>query len=317
MDGIKSGWKSLHREEKYTLFQSFAWNRLAAQILAGREAPCVVFAETNGGMAILPAAKGSENLTLLGEELFDYRDILAVGDAEAAALAWKTLGEIGGEVEFRVKAVRESSLDYGFGVPRVPDPAAQIFISEFFANAPKIRCQDPLSGQKHHRLERNLEKMKAAGCEMKIANGCESRLVTEILSLKAMQEDKSLFRDPLRIEMVSRMAAAAGNHCEIFALTHGSTIVAGLITFIDDGWRRLYTTYYDRRWAKYSPGVSLVNYVIGLSVEAGIDVDLMTGEQPYKQRFATTNEALFTLRASASALRERSADIATELPIAA
>jgi len=253
----------------------------------------------------------------LGEELFDYRDILAAGDGEAAALAWKTLGEIGGEMEFRVKAVRESSLDSGFGAPRVPGPGAQIFTSEFFANAPKIRRQDSPSGQKHHRLERNLEKMKAAGCEMKIANGCESRLVTEILSLKAMQEDKSLFRDPLRIEMVSRMAAASGNHCEIFALTHGSTIVAGLITFIDGEWRRLYTTYYDRRWAKYSPGVSLVNYVIGLSVEAGIDLDLMTGEQPYKQRFATSKEALFTLRTSASALRERSADIATELPIAA
>src|SRR5258708_30621545 len=100
---------------------------------------------------------------------------------------------------------------------------------------------------------------------MKIANGCDNRLVAEILSLKALQDQNSLFRDPLRIEMVSWMSAAAGNHCEIFALAHGSTMVAGLITFIDGEWRRLYTTYYDRRWATYSPRVSLLNYVIVLS----------------------------------------------------
>src|SRR5438270_10056592 len=105
MDDIRSAWESLYREGEYTLFQSFAWNRLAAQIFAPREAPCVILAETSGGMAILPSAITGENSTLLGEELFDYRDILAVGDGEAAALAWKTLGEISGGMEFRVKAV--------------------------------------------------------------------------------------------------------------------------------------------------------------------------------------------------------------------
>ena len=116
--------------------------------------------------------------------------------------------------------------------------------------------------------------------------------------------------------MISQMGATLGNRCEIFALTHGSTMVAALITFIDGQFRRLYTTYYDAQWAKASPGVSLVNHVIGLSIDAGMDVDLMTGEQPYKQRFATSKEALFTLSAPASTLREMAADT-PELTIAA
>ena len=63
--------------------------------------------------------------------------------------------------------------------------------------------------------------------------------------------------------------------------------------------------------------MSLVNHVIGLSIEAGMDVDLMTGEHPYKQRFATSNEALFTLRTTASALRGINIDSAREVPVAA
>jgi CelD/BcsL family acetyltransferase involved in cellulose biosynthesis len=152
---------------------------------------------------------------------------------------------------------------------------------------------------------------------MKVASGHDARLIREVLTLKAKQNANSLFRDPLRIEMICQMAANVGDRCEIFSLTSGSAIAAALITFIDGPWRRLYTTYYDARWAKHSPGVSLVNHVIRLSVDAGMDVDLMTGEQPYKQRFATFKEALFTLSASACDLQAISVHATTEVPLAA
>jgi CelD/BcsL family acetyltransferase involved in cellulose biosynthesis len=315
MDGIRSAWESLYREGKHTLFQSFDWNKSSAQIFAEREEHFVIFAECARGAAILPGAITRNNVTLLSEELFDYRDILAVGDDEASSLAWKTLGEVSHtpDTEFRVKGVCESSLVRGF--QNNPKSGAKIFMSEFFANAPSVRCKEALSRQKHPRLERNFERLKADGCEMKIATASDGRLITEILSLKAKQDANSLFHDLLRIEVLCQMAALAGNRCEIFALTNGSTIVAALITFIDGEWRRLYTTYYDARWGKSSPGVSLVNHVIGLSIEVGMNVDLMTGEQPYKQRFATSKEALFTLCASAAALRGMST--AREVPIAA
>jgi CelD/BcsL family acetyltransferase involved in cellulose biosynthesis len=303
MDGIRSAWESLHREGKHTLFQCFDWSRSAAHIFTERESPAVIFAETPGGMAILPAAINRESVTLLGEELFDYREVLSEGDHEAVALAWKTLGDIchAVEREFRVKGVRESSLDDRFRTNA--DARAKTFDRQFFADAPSVRCGDPVSGRKHPRLERNVEKLKAADCEMKVASGHDARLIREVLTLKAKQ--------------ICQMAANVGDRCEIFSLTSGSAIAAALITFIDGPWRRLYTTYYDARWAKHSPGVSLVNHVIRLSVDAGMDVDLMTGEQPYKQRFATFKEALFTLRASACDLRAISVDAPTEVPLAA
>jgi CelD/BcsL family acetyltransferase involved in cellulose biosynthesis len=314
MDGIRSAWESLCRQGEYTVFQSFEWNRSAAELFGRTNAPCVIFAETAGGAAIVPAAITREGMTLIGEELFDYRDVLAGGDDDALALAWQTLGDSAGESEFRAKGVRQSALRERFKKCSEFTSRASV---EFFANAPTVRCCAPSSKQRHNRLERNFERMRAAGCEMRLSTGSDGALVKEILKLKASQDEKSLFHDPLRIEMVCEMATVLENGCEIFALIDGSTIVAGLITFIDGDWRRFYTTYYDARWAKFSPGVSLVNHVIGLSLEAGRNVDLMTGEQPYKLRFATSREALFTLHAPAAALRAMVPDRASELPIAA
>ena len=104
--------------------------------------------------------------------------------------------------------------------------------------------------------------------------------------------------------MACAMAQISADQCEIFMLLKGATMVAALLTYLDQRCRRLYTTYYDRRWAKYSPGVSLLHHVIQSSLKSGLDIDLMTGEQPYKQRFATFSEPLYTLSSPHKRLEE-------------
>ena len=94
------------------------------------------------------------------------------------------------------------------------------------------------------------------------------------------------------------------SRCEIFALEHGSTLAAALVTFRDADWRRFYTIFYDRQWARFSPGVSLLFEIARRSLEQGINVDLMTGEQPYKMRVAQSAQELFNVKATAAELRE-------------
>ena len=289
MERVKPAWDELQTAGKYTIFQSFKWNQLAARVFAARESPCVVFAETEGGAAIVPAAVTKRHLTLLGEEMFDYRDVISMGDGEALSLAWKTLAKIQPDstLPFSVKGVRGSS--FGFVLQ-----SRRNFETGLFANAPAVLHCD--AGSKPHpRLARNIERLRDEGCDLKVSSGDDVSLVRSIYQSKALQDNSSLFHDPLRIEMACAMAQISADQCEIFLLLKGATMVAALLTFVDQRCRRLYTIYYDRHWAKYSPGVSLLHHVIQSSLKSGLDIDLMTGEQPYKQRFATFNEPLYTL----------------------
>jgi len=87
-----------------TLFQSYAWNEIAARLFAERERPYVVVVESDSGAAIIPACVRHGSVSLLGEELFDYRDVIAAGDATLLDVAWQKISEIGSP--FEVKAVR-------------------------------------------------------------------------------------------------------------------------------------------------------------------------------------------------------------------
>jgi CelD/BcsL family acetyltransferase involved in cellulose biosynthesis len=75
-----------------------------------------------------------------------------------------------------------------------------------------------------------------------------------------------------------------------------------LVTFLDAGIRRFYTIYFDPQWAVYSPGVALVFEATALSLEQGLSCDYMTGEYPYKLRFANASRMLYRVEASAAQL---------------
>src|SRR4051794_17164460 len=99
MEALKPVWERLESVGSSTIFQSFAWNQLAVKCFAISQSPFVVMIERDSSSAIIPACIDSNNqrISLLGEELFDYRDALSAGDHTALAEAWQQVIELGRE----------------------------------------------------------------------------------------------------------------------------------------------------------------------------------------------------------------------------
>lgn len=84
-----------------------------------------------------------------------------------------------------------------------------------------------------------------------------------------------------------------------------------MVTFKHRETRHFYTTYFDNRWAQFSPGQALLYETAGVTLSEGLDCDFMTGEQPYKVRLGTNIVPLYRASASAERLAEIGAGIET------
>jgi CelD/BcsL family acetyltransferase involved in cellulose biosynthesis len=295
IDRLRAAWDGLFKPP-LSLFQSFRWNRLAAQIFADREEPYFVFAESDSGAAIVPAVidVASRSIRLAGERLFDYRDYLARGDAEPLRAAWQHVSEL--NLPLAVCAIYR------------PDaPVWNCMPKAFYSRAPRLpadRISSDEFAQGHARAFSRLRRLERMGFRITQYRG-ESPIVRRIYELRARQAATAeLFEDRLRGEFMVAICRDEGPGCEVFALEHGGTVGAALITFRDGGMRRFYTTYYDRRWARCSPGVSLLFEIARRSLEQGLGCDLMTGEQAYKVRLADIAQDLFEIKVSASQFRQ-------------
>src|SRR4051812_4334276 len=107
METLRESWESLPAP---TIFQRFDLNLLAAQIFS-RQPPVVFKAETDSGLAIIPACLDlkRKRITLLGEELFDYRCAFAQGDSAVLKECWRAL------------AAFAADNDLGFGFHSLPE----------------------------------------------------------------------------------------------------------------------------------------------------------------------------------------------------
>lgn len=288
-----------------TMFQSYAWNRLAAEVFSQREEPYFIFAENDSGAAIIPAVIDTKSkcMSLAGERLFDYRDYLVVGDRRPLEAAWEHLAEL--NLPLSITAINQPD---NFAWDSLP--------KSHFCRAPWLD-QSRTSAEEYVRTRarafqrfRRLERM---GMELR-QRGSNSPIVREVYELRRKQaEPGELFVDTTRIEFMVAMCREAGHRCEVFALEQGSKLVAAIITFLDRDFRRFYTTYYDREWAYYSPGVSLMSEVARRSLAQGLNVDMMTGELPFKVRIAPSAQDLFRVNASAGQLHKAFFDSTQEI----
>ena len=308
MLGIRPLWEALRTAGKYTVFQSFNLNLLAAARFAGREEPYVVCVESPNGAAIVPAAlrRGDGTIRLLGEELFDYRAVLYEGDDEVLRAALGPLSEFGWPME--IVALRETDCD------AVVD---ELEIMPFAA-APGVSCAQISAEQfaaAHTRLARNLRRMEGLGFELHSYDGDNPMLLRLIYAAKAEQSESSLFHDSERVEFMVSAAGLMPDVFEIFTLENGETMAAALVTLRDGGCRRFYTGWFAPEYEKHSPALALIYELTRQSLAAGLDCDYMTGEQPYKMRLATNSVALYRVRATAEELA--TVGRSRELPLAA
>lgn len=297
IEALRPVWQRLHRPEQ-TLFQTFHWNCLAARAFSDREAPFVVFVEDDNGAALVPGcvAWHEAELRLLGETLFDYRDVLQTGDPQALNSALAPLAQ----------------LDKSLNVTGVMNPEAEPWASfemQPFAASPQLRARGLTAEEfehQHSRLASRLRRLlRREGVELKLRSGADSHFVRALYDAKGRQPNGELFRDKVRVKFLVEACRIEGPNCEIFSFEKQGTVYAALVTFREEHVRRFYTTYFDVRWASYSPGMLLLYAVCRRSLQQHLDFDFMTGEQPYKLRIANHSQPLFRATATAAMLRSR------------
>ena len=300
-------WERLCGEGKYTVFQNFDLNLLAAARFAEREEPYVVCAESPNGAAIVPAAlrRSDGTIRLLGEELFDYRAFLHSGDDEVLRAALGALTELGRPLE--IVALRESDRDAVIGELEMAPFAAAPGVSGEQVSAEQFAAA-------HTRLARNLRRMYRLGFTLRAYDGANPQLLRSIYAAKAQQDDASLFHDSERVEFMVSAAGLMPDVFEIFTLQNGSQLAAAVVTLRDRGWRRFYTGWFEPEYEKHSPALALIYEITRQFLAEGMDCDYMTGEQPYKMRLATNSVQLYRARTRAEELA--AIGRARELPIA-
>jgi CelD/BcsL family acetyltransferase involved in cellulose biosynthesis len=296
MDSLRDRWEALYDTGEHTMFQSLAWNRLAAHWFADREQPFVSYFENDNGAALVPAVIAGKRIGIIGERLFDYRDVLTAGDLVAVAEAWRPIAEL--DLSLSVTAVRGVSLARW----------ATLSPSEF-CDAPAVRrCEASADSIEacHRKLGRFNRRLRRQGVTLHGYNGTSSELLRWIYRRKAEQFNGSpdnMFADVRRAEFVVAAAAMRPSSCDIFTYELENHIVAALVTFRDTDVRRFYTVWFDSTWAKESPGQVLVYEATLAALGDGLDCDYMTGEQPHKARLATSAQSLYRIELAAEEFR--------------
>ncbi len=293
---IRPLWEELEQQREMTMFQSYDWNLNALRVFGQRESPRLVYVESDAGVALVPTVIGRRcgKVHLAGEALFDYRDALVAGDPSVLARAWELIAEW--EMPFEVKALRGD---------QVKDAWSGLEV-KFFANAPRLSASADADEfvRSRNRLGRFTRRLRRAGVEHRRYPGTNRAMVRHIYEKKAEQDaSTNLFRDPLRREFMMAIAALPETRCEIFTYESIGELVAALVTFRDGNVRRFYTTYFDERWAKESPGQVLLFEATAESLREGLECDYMTGEYLYKNRFADGLVPLYQVSATAGQLR--------------
>lgn len=309
IEALQPAWQWLHEQaSETTLFQSFHWNCLAATVFR-QEQPHVLFFETDAGTALIPAAiRNGAHLCMLGEELFDYRDVLQAGDPSVLEQAWEILADRG--LPLAETPVRG---------PSTYKQWRNTFELTDFCKAPCAPCEITADTfvASHPKLDRQIRRLARAGAGLARYDGHNTALLREIYTQKAALAKtcgQNLFADERRVDFILGTAAAAPSACQVFTLESASTLAAALVTFQDRDVRRCYTTWFNPMWSRYSPGLALLFEVTRVSLAEGLACDYMTGEQDYKLRLATNAVPLYRAHGKIRNTCDRTPE--RELPVA-
>jgi CelD/BcsL family acetyltransferase involved in cellulose biosynthesis len=311
LDRLRTRWTWLEQQCEGTLFQGYELNRWCAHWFASRETPHVIVAESDSGMAIIPAVRRERELGLIGETLFDYRDVLSAGDTRTLEQAWRELARVGVPLEvtaLRGAATRERWQSLG---PTV------------FCNAPTTRRVDITAQQfvsAHHKAAKASRRLAREGLRLiRRESGLQS-IAEWVYRRKAEWRGASenLFGDRLRQDLMLHIVCSNVLRCTVWSYeTSTGDVAAALVTFRQGQIRHFYTIHHDPIWERLSPGQVMIFDVTRESLAEGLDVDFMTGEYPYKNRLATGMVPLYRVASSAEQMASwKSAEAAMVIPAA-
>lgn len=294
----------LESQGSYSLFQSYELNRLAAHWFAAREAPNVIVAESDAGMSIIPAVRRERELALLGETLFDYRDVLSAGEPHLLELAWRKLACLGLPLE--VTALRGNETQrrwHGFAPSEFCNAPTtrhcDITAEEFVASHRKAAKASRRLAREGLRLVRRDNSMR----DNPRPNSGLQQAAEWLYRRKAEWSGKSvnLFADTVRQNFMLYIVNNNVCNCTIWSYeTIEHDIATALVTFQSGQSRHFYTIHHDHRWERFSPGQVMIFDVTRETLAEGLDVDFMTGEYSYKNRLATALVPLYRVASTAA-----------------
>jgi CelD/BcsL family acetyltransferase involved in cellulose biosynthesis len=292
LDQLGAKWRWLEGQCDGTLFQSYELNRRVAEWFSARETPNVVVAESDSGMAIIPAVRRQHELGLIGETLFDYRDVLSAGDSTVLERAWQQLARSGMPLE--VTALRGDA-----------NRARWHSLSpKTFCNAPTTRRRD-LSAKQfvavHKKSAKASRRLAREGLTLICRRSGLQSIAEWVYRRKAEWNGHSenLFHDLQRQNLMLYIVNNDILDCDIWSYeTSDGEVAAALVCFRHGQRRHFYTIHHDARWERFSPGQVLIFDVTRESLAEGLDVDFMTGEYAYKNRLATAKVPLYRVMAS-------------------
>ena len=310
LDRLRSRWEWLESQGDYTLFQGYELNRRAAEWFAGRESPHVIVAESGAGMAIIPAVRREREVGLIGETLFDYRDVLSAGEPAALEEAWRELARLGLGLEvtaLRGEEVRKRWESLG---------------SSAFCNAPTTRRCDISAAEfvaAHRKAAKASRRLAREGLRLVRRERELGRVAEWVYRRKAEWSGKSenLFRDKLRQDFMLDIVYRNLSNCIVWSYEfRNGEIVAALVTFTHGKRRHFYTIHHDAQWERFSPGQVMIFDVTRETLAEGLDVDFMTGEYPYKKRLATALVPLYRVAATSGEMASWSGEAGRITPAA-
>lgn len=301
LDQLRSRWKWLETQGDCTFFQSYELNRMAAEWFSARESPNVVVAESDAGIAIIPAVRRERELGLIGETLFDYRDVLSAGDPTLLECAWRELARLG--IPLQVTALRGHQAQARW---------QQLQPTEF-CNAPTTRRRDLSAAEfvrAHPKAAKASRRLAREGLRL-VRRERELRPIAEWLYRRKAQwsgKSENLFWDRHRQDLMLHIVCSGVFDCTVWSYeTREGDVAAALASFRHGQSRHFYTIHHDARWKRFSPGQVMIFDVTRESLAEGLDVDFMTGEYSYKNRLATAMMPLFQVAATASQMASWSA----------
>lgn len=295
LSALQSVWERAQRAGAPCVFRSFAmarhWARAFADIaevliLVGRDA-----------RVILPFALQGAQLQLIGEGLFDYQDVCGSAASLDSALwadAWRQMASFRWDGLY-ITGVPESSDFLRFWQTKATPTV--------FARALQRSALAPPLPAQHRRYARRWRKAREQGVNLRLETESRDRneILHWLLDHKAARFGAGNVLDLRARRWLEAMVQHERDLAELWSLRQNGRILSGLLCWkfplaSQSAVRYAYTISYDQQAAELSPGVLLLYAVVCRSGEEGMGFDFLTGEQPFKQHFATSHCRLLRLR---------------------
>jgi hypothetical protein len=271
-------WSAGASARSATVFQTFDFARHWIGTFAHAEVEIWVH---SGSSLVLPVARRNDRVSLVGEGLFDYCDLVGPG-ADGAVLERAADIMTAGDLKPRATGVRADSPFMDFW-RRVGEGA-------HFSAAPQRPASAGALG--HTRLAGRWQREHDAGaCVREETDTRERRAVLDWI-LERKQCHPANVLGALERQWIETVVEHSPQLAEVWSLCRGDHIMSALLCWRYPPTRYCYTIAHEPADAALSPGILLLYFVVSRSMSAGWDVDFLTGEQDFKLRFATRRQPL-------------------------